>query len=95
MSENLTIQARLERFTHPGYSWCYLCGRPWACVEAHLTHYSESRGCFPLCEGCWEKLETPEARLPFYAQMWQSWIDEHSMDPEVWLQIQAAVLAGL
>jgi hypothetical protein len=56
--------------------------------------YSDERGCFPLCETCWQELGTPEARLPFYRKLWNEWVDEHGMDPAVWERIKAAVEAG-
>lgn len=30
-------------------------------------------GCFPLCEGCWQELKTPEARLPYYEALLKDW----------------------
>lgn len=51
-----------------GHGWCFRCERRWCQVDFkyHVTDYSLGQGCFPLCEKCWRKLGTPEARLPFY-----------------------------
>jgi hypothetical protein len=42
-------------------------------VEPHSTSYTESTGCFPLCEGCWSSLN-PRERVPFYGQLVDEWI---------------------
>ena len=71
----------LARFFSPGYGWCYCCGMPWRFTKPHTTHYgglhrhgiSYGSGCFPLCERCWEGLETPERRMPYYEQLIHSW----------------------
>src|SRR5690348_6173590 len=44
-------------------------------VKPHITNYTLGSGCFPLCEPCWTALETPEARLPYYKQLWDSWVE--------------------
>lgn len=93
----LGINARLgpaSRLLAPGYSWCGRCRTSWRFVEGHSTNYTEHRGCFPLCEACWSEL-TPEQRLPFYRDLWQSWqADGSDKEPDVWNQIESAVLAG-
>lgn len=60
-------------------------------VESHSTMYIDSRGCFPLCEGCWAKL-TPEQRLPYYRKLWKSWQKFDSAAK--WEDIKQAVLDG-
>lgn len=87
----------------PGYSHCGKCETPWKFVRRHTTEIDNSRGCFPLCERCWQELETPEARLPFYAELWRSWVtqpmslrspvDEADEMAADWPRIKAAVLA--
>lgn len=62
--------------------------------EGHKTHYNATTGCFPLCEKCWVNLETPDARLPFYQEMWDSWNTDIPMEPSGWIQIRNAVLEG-
>lgn len=61
------------RLIGPGYSTCYRCNRPWNICEGHTTSYANGRGCFPLCESCWEDLETPAARWPFYERLLADW----------------------
>lgn len=61
-----------HRLIHPGYSWCKKCKMPWPSIERHCTQYTETRGCFPLCEKCWTFL-TVEERLPYYMLLWSSW----------------------
>jgi len=34
---------------------------------------SMSKGCSPLCQHCWDKLKTPEKRLPYYKEMYEGW----------------------
>ena len=62
----MSLRAAFERLLAPGYGWCYRCKRPWKYAEPHTTWYSESAGCFPLCETCWTRLGAPEARRPYY-----------------------------
>lgn len=57
----------------PGYSWCHRCLTPWPFVTHHDTAYSEHSGCFPLCEQCWQELETPARRLPYYQELLAEW----------------------
>jgi hypothetical protein len=76
---------------------------PWNHTESHDTEYTPSRGCFPLCESCWQELGTPKKRLPFYSKMWASWRVEATLSDDLthyeklmltWPKIEAAVLAG-
>ena len=48
-------------------------------VEGHTTMYSDSSGCFPLCEGCWFKL-TKEERLPYYRKLHDRWLENEVRD---------------
>lgn len=60
----------------------------------------ERKGCFPLCQDCWQDLETPEARLPFYRRLMDQWeridrdMDRHLGREMEWEGMKAAVLAG-
>lgn len=83
MRQRLATQAESSHYGH-----CYCCGLPWWAVDGHDTKYSVSHGCFPLCEKCWTALETPEARLPYYRQMFNKWPQDHAD----WNDIEAAVL---
>lgn len=51
---------------------CYRCKLPYSFAHFHETEYSATRGCFPLCQSCWEELESPQNRLEFY----ESWSNE-------------------
>ena len=57
-----------------------------------------SGGCFPLCEKCWEELETPENRLPYYRRLVDEWKKtdrpQNPTSENKWPTIRAAVLAG-
>lgn len=84
-----------------GYGTCQKCKLPWCYLDYHVTNYNQTRGCFPLCEYCWQSL-TPEDRLPFYKDLlisWQRW--EAILESETkhnyineWRLIRRAVLAG-
>ena len=67
-------QAYIERLMAPEYSTCGKCKRPWKFVEHHSTSISKTNSCFPLCESCWQELQTPENRLPYYRKMWLKWL---------------------
>lgn len=86
---------RLGCLFAPGYGCCFRCGTPWKFVREHSTEYRSGSGCFPLCEKCWRGLGTPEARLPFYRQLWEMWKSKGSpKSEETWQQIEAAVRSG-
>jgi len=62
----------------PGYGWCGKCGRTWDIVERHVTWFrltasGRGMGCFALCQECWCCLQTPEARMPYYRELWKQW----------------------
>lgn len=98
----------ISRILSPGYGCCGRCRTTWNFVRHHTTFYTAADGCFPLCEKCWQDLESPEARLPFYRALWSEWLEEawrrqgaELRDPgdirellARWPQIEAAVRAG-
>lgn len=88
------LQRRLLSFLQspaaPGYGACYRCWRPWKFTAHHTTWFTSSRGCFSLCEDCWEEL-TPETRLPFYRELVVHWGSDGAAD---WPRIKAAVEEG-
>ena len=86
-------QPVVERLLAPGYSTCLRCDRPWKFVEPHATDYSESHGMFPLCEKCWTQLGTPEARLPYYRELWYRW-ESQTPGYANWDDIEKAVMDG-
>lgn len=54
-------EGRLEYATKvqalfPDHSACAHCHWPWGALNDHTTMIDKSRGCFPLCEGCWKEL---------------------------------------
>jgi hypothetical protein len=81
---------RLFHNLAPGYSHCGRCLMPWKFADGHDTPYSPTAGCFPLCEDCWEDLETPEARMPYYRRL----ILEVWEEPELWPAVEESVRAG-
>lgn len=93
------LRARLERLLAPHHGTCLRCTRPWKFAKYHLTPYEDSRSCFPLCEGCWFRLGTPEARLPYYYELVAIWMDQSPGRAQVyrqnWQTIREAVLKGL
>ena len=91
---------RLGRVFASGFGACNLCETPWRFATHHVTDYSDHGGLFPLCENCWRDLAAPEARLPYYREMWRRWQQYGDPDhngtpwPELWEQIRAAVMEG-
>lgn len=84
------------------FGGCGRCKRSWKWVNGHVTSFSKTGGCFPLCEKCWSEL-TPWERLPFY----QAWLDSGTRDLErydggkyvaehlaTWPAVKEAVLQG-
>lgn len=86
-----SLHAKAARLLSPGFSYCGRCGMPWARVEGHVTHYNNSSGCFPLCEGCWLVLGHPEARIEYYATLIRYWESQHEVSDETKRAIQRAV----
>lgn len=42
-------------------------------MNHHITWYDEGSGAGPLCEKCWQKLETPKRRVRYYEDMMRYW----------------------
>ena len=88
--------AWLERLLSPGLISCGRCHRPWRLnmswvgVESHTTSYASELVFFALCEDCWQKLGTAEARLPYYSALWEEWGRPANQD---WEDLRAAVYA--
>jgi hypothetical protein len=101
---NLRI-GRIGKLFAPGYSWCQRCDTPWRFVHYHVTSYTDSSGCLPLCEKCWHDL-TPEQRLPYYRQLIERWHhpthtarsgaaqSEDATFADTWDKVATAVRAG-
>lgn len=81
----------LSALLAPSYGGCLRCCGSWKWTKEHSTRFSPRDGCFPLCERCWQELGTPSARLPFYRQMFDSWLREGATSDE-WANIERAVL---
>jgi hypothetical protein len=69
-----------------GYSNCKRCGRTWNICKSHSTMYSETGGCFPLCEDCWLDL-WPNERLPYYIKLMNEWDADSSQRAAVYLAV--------
>ena len=93
---HIQLLGLIERALSPGLGYCFRCRRPWSTrlfgVEYHETMYASDRGCFPLCQGCWEELGSAEARLPYYRLLWELWESQGS-DERDWDQLRAGVYA--
>lgn len=48
---------------------CYHCKISWKYGKRHVTMYTDHEGCFPLCEGCWQRLGTGQKRLKYYKKL--------------------------
>lgn len=68
-------KAVAARHANRDYSWCLRCGMPWSLVDDHTTYHGENhrQGLFPLCEGCWVLLGSPEARIEYYKKLVDWW----------------------
>jgi hypothetical protein len=89
----ITNRLAIEKLLAPGYSCCNRCERPWKFVEGHATSFNEYHVMFPLCEKCWQELGTPEARLPYYRQLWYEWEMRHPGYVN-WDEIERSVMEG-
>jgi len=78
---------RISSWFDPGYSACGRCRTTWSYVESHVTSYSDSYGCFPLCEKCWREL-LPVERLPYYRELHS----DGEWDVLDWEKMERAVL---
>ena len=81
---------KLLQFFAFGYSTCGRCNIPWKFVKNHVTFFEKNRGCFSLCESCWQELSIKE-RLPFYYDLINKWNED---DFDITDKIIEAVLDG-
>lgn len=91
--EQRLIVAPFLRRKHYMNGSCGRCGTPWPVANYHNTKFCEHGGCFPLCEDCWQELETPEARLPYYREL-MKWWDETEVSATRDEAVFAAVMEG-
>ena len=84
----------ISKIFSPGYSFCMRCGITWKFVKGHSTSFTKTDGCFPLCEYCWNILETPENRLPYYKRLFNEWKQWGEQSIEKWDEIKKAILEG-
>lgn len=62
--------------------------------KPHRVVVTNGMSCFPLCEQCWKDLKTPEARLPYYRKLVDSWKRWDSTAESKWPGMKASVLDG-
>lgn len=92
------LSPQLAECVSMGYGKCYRCRTPWNIVDYHVTKYTMSSGCFPLCVKCWAGL-SPHERLPFYRRLIEHWYSTDAggrkeFEAE-WANVKQAVEAGL
>lgn len=63
-----------------GYSRCNSCDAPWNIVDGHTVWVSERRGCFAVCEDCWE-LEPDDKIIEAFSKRYDSWINGDELNP--------------
>ena len=61
---NLRI-GKISKFLFMNYSYCKKCETTWNLVKPHNVMYSSQRGCFHLCEKCWNESDQMD-RLLYY-----------------------------
>lgn len=85
----------LAQALDPSGGFCSRCGTPWSFVRHHSTQYTDSRGCFALCEFCWRECPREE-RVSYYRELFDLWVAQGAeiATPECWSLIEAAVLGG-
>lgn len=83
----------IGRLFAPGYSSCLRCKTPWRFVREHITQYTPSSGCFPLCEKCWAEM-TPEQRRTYYVELIAMWETTEPVEGAKRAAILAAVAEG-
>lgn len=103
------FSGRAAQIISPGYSFCHRCKMPWKFTKGHTTPYGKEitqmikagesvplfyGGCFPLCERCWQELESGENRLQYYRELWVEWQQWEPINHEKWEHIKVSVLAG-
>ncbi len=55
-----------------GIGGCLCCGDRWSWKPIHNTDYLSGRGCFPLCEPCWQAAGPSEIRY-YYSELVRLW----------------------
>jgi hypothetical protein len=55
-----------------GYGGCLKCKDRWTWKSVHDTAYSATRGCFTLCEPCWQGATPGEIRH-YYSEIVRMW----------------------
>ena len=55
-----------------GSGSCLRCGDKWNWKPLHITNYSSDRGCFPLCEPCWQAAGPDQIRR-YYGEIVGLW----------------------
>ena len=73
VAKNLTGRAA-------GYGYCLECGDTWDWKSYHCTTYEEGRGCFALCDECWDMADR-HGVLSAYSRMIREWRSTGSWYP--------------
>ena len=60
-----------------GIGGCLRCGDRWNWKSLHVTMYTTSRGCFPLCESCWRGAGPGEIER-YYSELVRRWRQDGS-----------------
>ncbi len=55
-----------------GIGGCLRCGDRWNWKPIHNTYYTTTKGCFPLCEPCWQAARPGEIRH-YYSELVRLW----------------------
>ena len=55
-----------------GFSGCFRCGDKWNWKPSHTTYYLITRGCFPLCEPCWQVAQPSDIQY-YYSEIVRLW----------------------
>ena len=55
-----------------GVGGCLRCKDRWNWKSIHVTNYSASRGCFPLCGPCW-RAASPDEIKRYYGEIVRMW----------------------
>ena len=55
-----------------GFGGCFQCKDKWNWKASHVTNYSNTNGCFPLCDSCWQKA-TPTEIKHYYRELVRMW----------------------
>jgi hypothetical protein len=64
-----------------GFGSCLRCGDSWWWKKEHVFEVTESHGIFPLCEECWQKIDSTEKAF-WIKKLQDKWQQLHALDEE-------------